>query len=77
MSAQKTGTPAARKLFGEELERLGLARTRRPGHESMTIEHRERHPDVCRPGDFPVEHGRAEHEGGLGKSIAGDHRFRK
>ena len=64
MSAAKTGTPCARQLLGEQLQRLGLAGAGGAGDEAVPVEHRERDPDGHVGERGRVEHQPAELEGG-------------
>ena len=60
MSARNTGTPGGGKLFGHHVQRDGLARACRPGHEAVPVHHRERQPDGGFLVEFAVDDRRAE-----------------
>ena len=62
MSARNTGTPGVRQLLGDELQRLGLARAGRAGHQPVPVEHGQRHPDRRVGVGGAVEHDRPEVE---------------
>ena len=64
------GDAEGRDLFGQHLQRLGLAGTGRAGHQAVPVQHRQRDAHLCLRDGLAVDE-RADLQRGTVKGVAG------
>ena len=70
ISARNTGTPGGGELLGHHVQRDGLARAGRAGHQAVPVHHRQRQPDRGILVEFAVDDRGSELDRGALQGVA-------